>query len=56
MSSNAHQEKLMQVVLGPHLSEKSTALAEGAKQIVFKVRSDATKSDVRQAVEMLFEV
>ena len=56
MSRNAHQEKLLQVVLGPHLSEKSTTLAEGAKQIVFKVRTDATKADVRQAVEMLFEV
>lgn len=56
MSGNAHKEKLMQVLLGPHLSEKSTTLAEGAKQIVFKVRPDATKTDVRQAVEALFEV
>ena len=42
----------MQVLLGPHVSEKATSLAE-AGQIVFKVRNDATKSDVRQAVELL---
>ena len=46
----------MQVLLGPHVSEKATALAEGSNQVVFKVRSDATKADIRQAVELLFEV
>lgn len=55
MSNPAHRERLMQVLLGPHISEKATRLAE-AGQIVFRVRSDATKSDVRQAVELLFEV
>jgi large subunit ribosomal protein L23 len=56
MSSNAHRERLMQVLLGPHVSEKATSLAEAGNQVVFKVRSDATKSDIRQAVELLFEV
>lgn len=56
MSNNAHRERLMQVLLGPHVSEKATGLAEKSSQFVFKVRSDATKSDVRQAVELLFEV
>ena len=56
MSTNAHREKLMQVLLGPHVSEKATALAEAGNQVVFKVRSDATKTDIRQAVELLFEV
>ncbi len=56
MSTTAHQEKLMQVLLGPHVSEKATALADGGNQVVFKVRTDATKSDIRQAVELLFEV
>jgi large subunit ribosomal protein L23 len=56
MSTDAHREKLMQVLLGPHVSEKATALAEGGNQVVFKVRTDATKSDIRQAVEFLFEV
>jgi large subunit ribosomal protein L23 len=56
MSSTAHQERLMQVLLGPHVSEKSTGAAASANQVVFKVRSDATKADVRRAVELLFEV
>lgn len=56
MSAGAHQERLMQVLLGPHVSEKATALADGSHQVVFKVRSDATKTDVRKAVELLFEV
>jgi large subunit ribosomal protein L23 len=56
MSAGAHQEWLMQVLLGPHVSEKATALADGSRQVVFKVRSDATKTDVRKAVELLFEV
>jgi large subunit ribosomal protein L23 len=45
----------MTVIRGPHLSEKSHIAAEN-NQIVFKVRHDATKSEIRQAVELLFEV
>ena len=56
MSHIAHQERLMQVLLGPHVSEKSTTAAEGAHQVVFKVRGDATKKEIRAAVESLFEV
>ena len=41
MSGNAHKEKLMQVLLGPHLAEKSTALAEGAK-LAGRVSGDST--------------
>jgi large subunit ribosomal protein L23 len=52
----ANQERLMTVLLGPHLSEKSTRVAESSNQIVFRVRRDATKQDVRKAVEMLFDV
>jgi len=55
MSRAAHQERLMTVIRGPHLSEKSHVAAEN-NQIVFKVRRDATKSEIRQAVELLFEV
>jgi large subunit ribosomal protein L23 len=54
--NNAHNERLMQVLLGPHISEKATALADGSHQVVFKVRQDASKVDVRRAVELLFEV
>ncbi|MDH4048744.1 MAG: 50S ribosomal protein L23 [Gammaproteobacteria bacterium] len=55
MSTNAHQERLLTVIYGPHLSEKAHN-ASARNQVVFKVRTDATKKDVKQAVEMLFEV
>ncbi len=55
MSAAAHQERIMTVIQGPHLSEKSHFSAEN-NQIVFKVRTDATKSEIKQAVELLFEV
>ena len=56
MSKLANQERLMGVILGPHISEKSTAAADSASQVVFKVRPDATKSEIKRAVELLFEV
>ena len=56
MSSSADRERLMQVLLGPHVSEKATSVAESGNQVVFKVRTDATKTDIRKAVELLFEV
>lgn len=56
MSATQHQERLMNVLYSPHLSEKSTIVAEENNQIVFRVRPDATKSEIRQAVELLFEV
>ncbi len=45
----------MTVIRGPHLSEKSHFAAE-KNQVVLKVRKDATKKEIRQAVELLFEV
>ena len=56
MTAAANQERLMQVILGPHISEKSTAAAEAASQVVFRVRRDATKAEIKRAVELLFEV
>ena len=55
MSNAAHQERLMTVIRGPHISEKSHRMAE-MNQVVLKVRTDATKKEIRQAVELLFEV
>lgn len=49
-------EKLMSVLVGPHLSEKSSRIAERLKQFVFRVRRDADKSDVKRAVELMFDV
>ena len=45
----------MTVIRGPHMSEKSHMAAE-SNQVVLKVRRDATKAEIRQAVELLFEV
>ena len=56
MTAVASQERLMQIILGPHVSEKSTTAADRSGQVVFKVRPDATKTEVRRAVELLFEV
>ncbi len=46
----------MTVLKGPHVSEKSSIAAELYNQVVFRVRTDATKAEIRQAVELLFEV
>lgn len=51
-----NQERLMNVLLEPHVSEKSTIAGDKANQMVFKVTTDATKSEIKQAVELLFEV
>ena len=55
MSQALHQERLMTVIRGPHLSEKAHIAAEN-NQVVLKVRTDATKKEIQQAVELLFEV
>ncbi|MGB5625652.1 MAG: 50S ribosomal protein L23 [Woeseiaceae bacterium] len=55
MSQALHQERLMTVIRGPHLSEKAHIVAE-KNQVVLKVRTDATKKEIQQAVELLFEV
>ena len=56
MNGTHHQERLMTILRGPHLSEKTTIVTEKNNQVVFKVRVDATKEEIRQAVELLFEV
>lgn len=51
-----NQERIYQVLKAPHISEKATNVAESANQIVFKVAVDATKLEVKKAVEQLFDV
>ncbi|MDM7858517.1 50S ribosomal protein L23 [Thiopseudomonas acetoxidans] len=51
-----NQERVFKVLLGPHISEKATMLADGKNQFVFKVAIDATKLEIKNAVEALFEV
>jgi large subunit ribosomal protein L23 len=50
------QERLLQVLLAPQISEKSTYVAEKYDQVIFKVARDATKPEVKAAVELLFKV
>lgn len=56
MSAVANQERLISILLGPHVSEKTTRVGERDNQIVFRVRTDSTKAEVRRAVELMFEV
>lgn len=50
------EERLLKVLRAPHISEKATMAAEKANTIVFKVAKDATKKEIKAAVEKLFEV
>lgn len=51
-----NEERLLKVLVGPHVSEKATVLADAANQHVFKVVPDATRGEIKAAVEKLFEV
>jgi large subunit ribosomal protein L23 len=50
------KERLMSVLLAPHVSEKAAKASESGNQFVFRVRSDATKPEIKAAVELMFEV
>ena len=50
------KERLMKILLSPVVSEKSALAADKANQFAFKVSVDATKPEIAQAVEMLFDV
>lgn len=50
------EERLMKVLLAPVISEKATFVAEKNEQVVFLVARDATKLEVKAAVELLFKV
>lgn len=52
----SHEERLFNVILGPHISEKSTICAEGFNTVVFKVTTDAKKHEIKQAIESNFDV
>ncbi len=51
-----NQERLLKVLVAPVISEKSTMVSEKQNQIVFAVIPDATKVEVKAAVELLFKV
>ncbi len=50
------EERLMKVLLAPVISEKATMVAEKNEQVVFRVTPDATKPEIKAAVELLFKV
>ena len=49
-------ERLLQVILAPVVTEKATMVAEKNQQIAFRVVADATKPEIKAAVELLFKV
>jgi large subunit ribosomal protein L23 len=48
--------RLAQVLVAPIVSEKATSVAEKHNQVLFKVLRDATKPEIKAAVELLFKV
>ena len=51
-----NQERVFQVLVGPHVSEKAAIAADENNQFVFKVAVDATKAEIKKSVEQLFKV
>ncbi|WP_420428865.1 50S ribosomal protein L23 [Algiphilus sp.] len=49
-------DRLHQIIRAPLISEKANRVAENDNQVVFKVARDATKPEIREAVEKLFDV
>jgi large subunit ribosomal protein L23 len=51
-----NEERLLKILLAPHVSEKSNRLTDRYNQVAFKVTPDATKPEIKDAVELLFKV
>jgi large subunit ribosomal protein L23 len=51
-----NQERLTQVLVAPIVSEKATFVADRNNQVTFRVLQDATRQEIKAAVEMLFKV
>lgn len=49
-------ERLMTVLLAPVISEKGTFIADKHEQVIFRVQPDATKPEIKAAVELMFKV
>jgi len=50
------EERIYQILLGAHISEKATVIADEANQFAFKVSKDATRPEIKQAVEKIYGV
>jgi len=51
-----NREQLMSVLIAPHVTEKTSLAMQNHNQYTFRVRRDATKTDIRKAVELMFDV
>jgi large subunit ribosomal protein L23 len=56
MSTTYNPDRLATLLLAPVISEKATQVAEKHNQVIFKVLRDATKPEIKAAVELLFKV
>jgi len=56
LNSTYNKERLYKIILGPHISEKVSVLGDDKNQYAFKVLKDASKGEVKKAVEELFQV
>jgi len=50
------EERLIKILLAPQISEKATYVAEKNEQVIFRVSTDATKPEIKAAVEKMFKV
>jgi large subunit ribosomal protein L23 len=51
-----NREQLMTVLIAPHVTEKTSLAMQNHNQYTFRVRRDASKTDIRKAVELMFDV
>ena len=51
-----NREQLMSVLIAPHVTEKTSLAMQNHNQYTFRVRREATKNDIKKAVEMMFDV
>jgi len=56
MNPKFSEARLLQVIEGPLVSEKSTYVADKFEQVIFRVATTATKPEIKAAVEQLFKV
>ena len=54
--SKLSQERLINVLVAPHVTEKTALAMQNSNQYAFRVRRDATKPDIKAAVELMFQV
>jgi large subunit ribosomal protein L23 len=51
-----NREQLMSVLIAPHVTEKTSLAMQNHNQYTFRVRREATKGDIRKAIELMFDV